>query len=166
MGTPLDRTPASNDTVKRLLIAIPTTLLAVLVVACGGDNHAPSPEVSTLGSVEVTARLEAIGGEFPPNKLYDYAYVMKYRVLKVHRGTVPDEYIYVGHYNPLKPRAEAQDKFSGKLGGNVTGFKVGDVHRMALEGPLDQHFMGGIIDKHIKEKGPRYWAVWTERARE
>ena len=146
--------------------AVLAALCAVLPASCGGDNHAPSPEVAALGNLVVTARLEAIGGEFPPNKLYDYAFVMKYRVLKVHRGTFSDEYIYVGHYNPLKPRAEAQDKYSGKLGGNVTRFQVGDVHRMALEGPLDQHFMGGIIDKHIKEKGPRYWAVWTERDRE
>ena len=51
-------------------------------------------------------------------------------------------------------------------GGDVTTFQVGDVHRMALDGPLDQQFMGGIIDKHIKEKGTRYWAIWTERGRE
>ena len=57
---------------------------------------------------------------------------MKYHVLKVHRGTVEGENIFVGHYNPLKPRAAAQDKFSGKVGGNVEQFQVGDVHRMAL----------------------------------
>jgi hypothetical protein len=27
-------------------------------------------------------------------------------------------------------------------------------------------FMGGIIDKHITEKGTRYRAIWTDRARE
>jgi hypothetical protein len=167
MGTPLDRRPAGNETVKQLTLPVLASLFAVLAASCGGDNnHTSPPELSALGSLEVTARLEAIGGEFPPNKLYDYAYVMKYRVLKVHRGTCTDEFIYVGHYNPLKPRAEAQDKFSGKLGGNVTTFQVGDVHRMALDGPLDELFMGGIIDKHIKEKGPRYWAFWTERDRE
>src|SRR5207244_8635054 len=112
-----------------------------------------SPELATNGTVEVTAKLTTIGGEFPPNKLYDYAFVMKYRVLKVHRGTVESDDLFVGHYNPLKPRATAQDKFSGKVGGNVEHFQIGDVHRMALEAPLDQLFMGGIIDKHIKEKG-------------
>jgi hypothetical protein len=141
----------------------------VFPLSCGGGSGSESPpslEVTTLGNLEVTGRLEAIGGEFPPNKLYDYAFVMKYRVLKVHRGTFTDEVIFVGHYDPLKPRAEAQDKFSGKVGGNVTSFEVGDVHRMALEGPLDQLYMGGIIDKHIKEKGTRYWALWTDRDRE
>ena len=102
-----------------------------------------SPELATNGDTEVTARLTAIGGDFPPNKLYDYMYVMKYHVLKVHRGKVEGEDIFVGHYNPLKPRATAADKFSGKVGGNVDRFQVGDVHRMALEAPLDELFMGG-----------------------
>ena len=145
-------------------------LLALLcvtsLVSCGRTGFAPSPELATNGSVEVTAKLATIGGEFPPNKLYDYIFIMKYHVLKVHRGTVESQDIFVGQYNPLKPRATAQDKFSGKVGGNVERFQVGDVHRMALEGPLDQVFMGGIIDKHIKEKGTRYRAIWTERARE
>jgi len=136
------------------------------LTACGNNELASSPELSTNGTLEVTARLIDVGGKFPPNKLYDYVFVMKYHVLKVHRGTVEGENIFVGHYNPLKARASAQDKFSGKVGGNVERFEVGDVHRMALEGPLDQLFMGGIIDKHIKEKGTRYRAIWTDRARQ
>jgi hypothetical protein len=66
----------------------------------------------------------------------------------------------------LKPRSDAEDKYSGKVGGNVDRFQVGDVHRMALEAPLDEVFMGGINDKHIKEKGTRYRAIWTDRASE
>lgn len=141
-------------------------LLPWLAVSCGPSGHAPSAAVTTMGKVEVTARLLEIPGTFPPNDLYDYAYVMKYRVIRVHRGPVEGQDLYVGHYNPLKPRAGAADKFSGKLGGNVDHFQVGDVHRMALAFPLDQFYMGGIIDKHIKESGVRYWALWTERARE
>jgi hypothetical protein len=71
--------------------------------------------------------------------------------------------IFVGHYNPLKPRARAADKFVPNVGGNVDAFRVGDVHRMALEAPLDDFYMGGIIDKQFNEKGTRYFAVWTER---
>ena len=128
--------------------------------------RAPSPELAANGDVEVTAKLVAIGGDFPSNSLYDYVYVMKYHVLKVHRGKVDDADIFVGQYNPLKPRAAAQDKFSGKVGGNVERFQVGDVHRMALEAPLDELYMGGIIDKHINEKGTRYRAIWTDRGSE
>jgi hypothetical protein len=122
--------------------------------------------LASNGDTEVTARLTAIGGEFPPNKLYDYMYVMKYHVLKVHRGKVKGDAIFVGHYNPLKPRATAGDKNSGRVGGDVDRFQVDDVHRMALEAPLGELFMGGIIDKHIKEPGERYRAIWTDRARE
>ncbi len=139
-------------------------LCAFAAVSCG--KTAPSPELATNGDTEVTAKLTNIGGEFPPNKLYDYMYVMKYHVLKVHRGTVQYDDIFVGHYNPLKPRSTAGDKYSGIVGGNVDRFQVGDVHHMALEAPLDELFMGGIIDKHINEKGTRYRAIWTDRASE
>jgi|GEM_PF-1653966 hypothetical protein len=123
------------------------------------------PSVTTLGSTEVTAELMAIPGEFPPNDLYNYAYVLKYRVLAVHRGQIKQgEEILVAHYNPLKPRPSAADENSGKLGGNLQRFKAGDVHRMALETPLDQHWMGGVIDKYFDQKGTRYWAVWTNKS--
>jgi hypothetical protein len=149
-----------NSRLRSLLII----LCAAGTVSCG--KSAPSPELATQGDTEVTAKLTAIGGDFPPNKLYDYMFVMKYRVLKIHRGKVEGEDIFVGHYNPLKPRETAEDKYSGKVGGNVDRFQVGDVHRMALEAPLDELFMGGIIDKHLKEKGTRYRAIWTDRASE
>jgi len=139
-------------------------LCAAATVSCG--KSAPSPELAANGDTEVTAKLTAIVGDFPPNKLYDYMFVMKYQVLKVHRGEVQGEDIFVGHYNPLKSRATAEDKHSGKVGGNVDRFQVGDVHHMALEAPLDQVFMGGVIDKHIKEPGTRYRAIWTDRASE
>jgi hypothetical protein len=138
----------------------------LFLMGCGKSDLPPSTEVTTLGKAEVTAKLIDIRSEFPPNKLYDYVYVMKYHVLKVHRGPVPEADLFVGHYNPLKTRANARDKFSGPIGGNVDQFKVGDVHRLALEAPLDQSYMGGIIDKYIQEKGTRYWAIWTDRAKE
>jgi hypothetical protein len=143
-----------------------SVLLAAGSISCRNTSLAPSPELAANGDTEVTGKIVSIGGDFPPNKLYDYVFVIKYRVLKVHRGNVDGEEIFVGHYNPKKPRATAQDKFSGKVGGDVDHFEVGDVHRMALEAPLDEHFMGGIIDKHIKEKGTRYRAIWTDRASE
>lgn len=149
--------------VRRLLLGLTA---ALGLVSCGPNAGSPSSQVTTLGKVEVTARLSQIVGEFPPNKLYDYVYVMKYHVIQVHRGQVEGQDILVGHYNPLKPRATVADKFSGAIGGNADRFQVGDVHRMALDAPLDQLYMGGIIDKHFKEPGPRYWAIWTERAQE
>jgi hypothetical protein len=118
-------------------------------------------EVTTLGSAEVSARLVEIPEPFPPNDLYNYAYVLKYRVLKVHRGTVAGNEIFVAQYNPLKPRFSVQDELSGKIGGNLRTFRSGDVHRMALEGSVDDYWMGGVIDKYFNQPGIRYWAVWT-----
>lgn len=142
-------------------------LLAILIlaVAIGACSKSPSNEVdaqvTTLGTAEVTAQLVEIPGPFPPNDLYNYAYVFKYKVLKTHRGSVPEGEIFVAQYNPLKARDEAQDDVSGKVGGHVKSFRAGDIHRMALESPLDHFWMGGIVDKYFANTGTRYWAVWT-----
>ncbi|MCC6795012.1 MAG: hypothetical protein IT366_07820 [Candidatus Hydrogenedentes bacterium] len=129
----------------------------------GGVAH--DPKLSTLGTIEVTAKLVDTGGEFPPNDLYDYAHVMKYEVQQTHRGKIEGNVIYVGHYNPLKARNAVADERVKDVGGNVTKFIAGDVHRMALVAPIDEHFMGGIVNKLPESgKGPIYWALWTERA--
>lgn len=163
MGAALDFSHFGTEEMNPRLLSFLVILCAAATVSCG--KRAPSPELAANGDAEVTAKLTGIGGDFPSNKLYDYMYVMKYHVLKVHRGKVEGEDIFVGHYNPLKPRSNAEDKFSGKVGGNVISFQVGDVHRMALEAPLGELVMVGIIDKH-KEQGTRYRAIWTDRASE
>jgi hypothetical protein len=141
-----------------LLVAAATMLLT-------GCSRRPANEidaqVTTLGDVEVTAQVVEIPEPFPANDLYNYAYVLKYRVLKVHRGNPPGTEILVGQYNPLKPRDRVQDDVSGKVGGHVQSIRAHDVHRMALASPLDQHWMGGIIDKYFDRPGTRYWAIWT-----
>jgi hypothetical protein len=144
----------------RLLSRSGLVTLCLLAVSCGSPP-AVDREVTALGTTEVSAQLLAIPGPFPANDLYNYAYVMKYRVVSVHRGQVEGAEILVAHYNPLKSRTKAQDEFSGRVGGHLQRFRAGDVHRMALQAPLDQYWMGGVIDKYHKEKGQRYWAVWT-----
>jgi len=142
-------------------------LLLVLAVSCaqqattGEDAH-----VTTVGSIEITARLVDVPGEFVNRPMYDYAFVMKYQVLAVHRGEVPGDTIYIGHYNPLKARERAADARVPEVGGNLRKFRVGDVHRMALEIPIDEHYMGGIINRYFgqEDTGPIYWAVCTNRA--
>jgi hypothetical protein len=118
--------------------------------------------VRTLGSIEVTARLLEIRGQLKNDPLYDYAHVMRYKVLKVHRGKLDKDVIYVGHYNPAKPRSRVADARVQQIGGNLKKLRAGDVHRMALEVPIDDYYMGGIINKYFDEtKDPIYWAVWT-----
>ena len=140
-------------------------LAGVGCVSCASQTDTgEDPEVTTRGSVEVTARLVEIRGEFPDNANYDYAFVMKYKVLQTHRGEVDSDVIYVGQYNPRKPRATVADERVREIGGNLDQFRAGDVHRMALETPIDDYFMGGIVDKYFEEKSdPIYWAVWTNR---
>ena len=143
-----------------LLVLLP----ALFSVSCAKKvDTGEDPNVTTLGSIEVTARLEEIPGEVRNDPLYDYAHVMKYKVLQVHRGEVNKETIYVGHYNPAKARDKAADA-RAKIGGNVKQFRVGDVHRMALEVPIDNYYMGGIINKYFGEVNePVYWAIWTNQ---
>jgi len=142
-------------------------VLVSLCVSCAKKTEAPAadPNVTTRGSIEVTAELAEIRGDLIDDPMYDYAHVMKYKVLQVHRGTVDKETIYVGHYNPAEPRGSVADARVQEIGGNVKQFRVGDVHRMALEVPIDDHYMGGIINKYFGEvNDPVYWAIWTDKA--
>src|SRR4029450_11409016 len=128
-----------------------TTLLFAALLAfssCGkppsqSSNSAQDPQVRSLGTAEVTARLlEVPDGAIFQRELYDYATILKYEVVTVHRGGLAKgDTIFVGHYNPWKPRTEAADRRVKQIGGNVREFHAGDVHHMALESPIDDHFM-------------------------
>jgi hypothetical protein len=124
----------------------------------GGDF-----ELSKRGSIEVTAQLVEIPeGAIFERHLYNYATVLKYEVLAVHRGNVKGQTIYVGHYNPFKPRSEAADRRVPDVGGTLKSFRAGQVHRMALEDSMLDHFTGGILNLYSAEDtDPIYWAVWT-----
>ena len=148
-------------------------LAGLVCVSCAKTPGAPhqaadDPEVARRGSVEVTARLEEVPeGAIFKRELYNYATVLKYRVLQTHRGKVDHESIYVAHYNPFKPRSEAADTRVKDVGGGLKDFRAGQVHRMALEVPVDDYYMGGIVNKYFgQETGPIYWAVWTNLADE
>ena len=148
----------------KMVLAILTLIL--IAVSCDRKPAAAlssDPHLATNGTVEVTARLVEIpDGAIYKRDLYDYATVLKYQVLKVRRGEVQGNIIYVGHYNPWKSRGEAADKRARNIGGNLRQFEAGQVHHMALDVPIDDFFMGGIVNKYFdKTSGPLYWAVWT-----
>lgn len=141
-------------------------LLCVIGLAsCGGQQDTgEDTNVTTLGSVEVTAELLDYPGELVDKPLYDYVFVFKYRVLEIHRGDLQSDTIYVGQYNPLKPRDAVADVRVEEVGGTLKKFRPGDLHRMALDAPIDDFYMGGIINRYFDEKpDPIYWAVWTNR---
>ncbi len=152
----------------KLLTAIAALLF--LCTSCGNkpsDSAVPDAKLSA-GSFEVTARLVEIPeGAIFKRDLYDYATILKYKVIKVHRGEIKGDTIYVGHYDPWKPRAEAADRRVKDIGGNLKSFQAGKMHRMALQVPIDDYFMGGIVNKYFgQDTGPIYWAIWTNEASE
>ena len=165
----------AQDGNARFRVAL--VVVGVLIVSAGAvaltmnrrGNPGVDEYVTTLGSVEVTARLIEIRGEFLPNdNLYNYAFVMKYEVTEVHRGQVKAKEIakniIVAHYNPLKPRPTVADEFYPDIGGKLKKFRAGETHRMALEVPIDDYYIGGIVDRYFQEKkGPIYWGVWTNQ---
>ena len=151
---------------RHALINLLVLLLLSAMCLCSSCSKKPDSgeddKVTTLGSIEVTAQLLEIRGKIIDDPLYDYAHVMKYKVLKVHRGKVNTDIIYIGHYNPAEPRSTVADARVPKIGGNLKRFRAMDIHRMALEVPIDDYYMGGIINKYFGEtKDPIYWAVWT-----
>lgn len=153
----------SIQTLLQLVGVVGTSLLC----CCGRHSEtaaASDPHLSTNGTVEVTARLiEVPEGAIFKRDLYNYATILKYEVLKVNRGELDASTIFVGHYNPWKPRAEAADKRVKGIGGTVQRFEAGQVHHMALEVPIEDFYMGGIVNKYFgQETGPLYWAVWTD----
>ncbi len=158
-----------RNRIRLVVVMAAGTLIAGGAVALSvfgrGDqaDHGKDEQVTKLGVIEVTARLTEIRGDFLPNDgLYNYVFVMMYEITQVHRGKAHADRIAVAHYNPLKQRADVADEFYSDLGGRLKKFRAGDTHRMALEVPLDDHYMGGIIDRYFDEdKGPLYWAVWT-----
>jgi len=152
---------------NRVFVCILFASLVVFPVGCGAPapTDGADPKVTTMGTIEVTAKLVDIPGTFPPNDMYDYAYVMKYEIVQVHRGEASGT-IFVGQYNPLKKRAEAADERSGEIGGNIVRFRTGDLHRLALDVPIDNFCMAGIVNEYAEtapSDAPVYWAVWTNQ---
>ena len=163
-----------------LLAVVVVVTIAVTVatgVRSGSSNNAPGGavaatpgqagiqgQVTTAGRFEVTAKLMELPGAFLPNDgLYNYAFVLKYEVLDVHRGGDDvGKVIHVAHYNPRKTRSEVGDEFYPDLGGTVDRFRAGDVHRLAMEEPWDEHYIGPLVDRYHETTGKRlYWGIWS-----
>jgi hypothetical protein len=154
----------SRTVVGSLLLAVGLMAAACAKGKEGAASPGSDPGLANRGSIEVTARLVEIpDGAIFQRELYNYATVLKYEVLEVHRGKVKGQTIYVGHYNPFKPRSEAADRRVTDVGGNLKSFRAGQVHRMALDESMFDQFTGGILNLYREEAADRiYWAVWTD----
>ena len=128
--------------------------------------------VQKLGRVEVTARLVERPEQFPKLGAYRYTYVLKYRVVSVHRQDPEGKYplqvgdeIFVGHYKPWLPRSEIKDADWGDspLGGKLDQFVAGEVHRLALDYELQNLAPSGALDYCFPPATKRFFAVWANR---
>jgi hypothetical protein len=129
---------------------------ATKYVVGGGSADASGGSDDTL---VVTARIVEIPGTFPPNDLYNYVYVMKYRVLKVEKGEYEGKEILIGHYNPLIPRGQIDDKMDEYVDGNVTKFEKGDKQRLVLITPIGKVWNEAMEDEYFDVEDPKYYAL-------
>ena len=142
---------------------------AAVLPGCRGahsphQRESPAPsEATKRGSIEVVAELMKIPeGAIFERDLYNYATVLKYEVSEVRRGDLSSNVIYVAHYNPFKPRGDVADRKAPDVGGSLETFESGQVHHLALEAPIDNYYMGGIVNKYFGEDiDTIYWGVWT-----
>jgi hypothetical protein len=115
------------------------------------------------GKFEVTAKLVEVPGKFPPDDLYDYAYVMRYTVIG---GKLDGKTIYVAHYKPRRARNKIRDKMKKYVAGKLKRFKEGAVHKLVLA-PLKNVWKGAVEDKFFSKdrKSPRFWCLQADRAK-
>jgi hypothetical protein len=134
-------------------------LVFTAAVTCPGlASGADAP-----GTLNVTAKLVEIPSKFPPDDLYDYAYVMRY---EVSGGPLDKQSILVAHYKPRQPRSKIKDKQKDNVGGSLKAFVVGDVHRMTLSTDLKKIWKGPVIDDFAAtdRKSVRHWCLKVDPA--
>jgi hypothetical protein len=119
-------------------------------------EKAPKPASDTL---KIEARLIEIPGKFPPNDLYNYVYIMKYRIIKMLKGSYTKKDILVGHYNPLVPRDRVKDKMAPMVHGNIKRFEVNTKHMLTLIKPLDRVWNDAVEDNYTDSDLESYFAI-------
>jgi hypothetical protein len=110
----------------------------------------------------VNARLIEIPGKLPPNDLYNYVYIMKYRIVNVVQGSCAEKEILVGQYNPLIARSMVKDKKMDQyVNGNLNKFTIGEKHTLKLIQPIESVWKDAIEDEYMEDESQRYFAVET-----
>ncbi len=120
-------------------------------------------DLPKTGSLAVEARLLDLPAPFPANDLYNYVFIMKYRVLKVLRGQYDDSIILVGHYNPRFARPDIHDDMDSLVDGPLTSFQPGDVHLLVLSNLDSLGVTPAIEDNYPRDPHTRYFARWVAK---
>ena len=131
-----------------------TLLLSVVL----GSLYVAPAAIAGEAEIKLTAKLVEIPSKFPPDDLYDYAYVMKYEVTA---GDMKGQSLLVAHYKPRQKRKKIKDKMKKFVGGRLKKFKQGDVHELVLDPKLDKIWQGAVIDDFFAtdRKSTRYWCL-------
>ena len=116
------------------------------------------------GNLTVEGKLTEIPGKMPPNDLYNYVYVLKYKVTKVVEGNFSGKEILVGVYNPLIARGKVTGKMAEKSKGDVRAFQAGDKHVLKLI-PLKGNYDGAVEDEYFDDESARYLAIEVLKAK-
>jgi hypothetical protein len=146
------------------VIGTGTALAAGLLLAPAARASDPAPQPAAAASPQVvTAKLVEIPSKFPPDDLYDYAYVMRY---EVQGGPLDKQSILVAHYKPRQPRAKIKDAMKPHVSGKLRNFVKGDVHKLKLDPGLKKLWTGALVDEFAAtdRKSVRYWALDADPA--
>lgn len=135
--------------------------IALLGLAFLLPNQAEAKKPPPL---EVTAKLVKIPGKFPPDDLYDYAYVMKYQVVG---GKLDKQFLLVAHYKPRQPRNKVKGKVKKYVSGTLKRFREGDLHQLKLVPKKRKIWKGAMVDDFFStdRKSTRYWCLQVDAAK-
>lgn len=140
-----------------------TLMGAVLFAAASQAGEPAGAPAATPTTIDVTARLTNVPGKFPADELYDYAYVMQYRV---EGGPMDKQMIFVAHYKPRRARAEIDDGMKKVVGGSLKRFEVGALHRLSLTADMRKVWKGAVVDEFFDtdRKSKRYFCLKADPA--
>ena len=145
---------------RRFLLAVVSIAAALVVAAAASPARAEGGAGAAGDPIVVTAKLVEIPTKFPPDDLYDYAFVMKYEVMG---GPMDKQTILVAHYKPRQPRGKIKEKHTS---GKLRSFNQGDTHKLKLTADLKKVWKGDLIDEYsaTDRKSVRYWCLEADPA--
>ena len=146
---------------RSILLTLVVSFVATATLVTVADSAGAANPVATPFSV--TAKLVEIPSKFPPDDLYDYAYVMRYVVIG---GSMDKQSIFVAHYKPREPRSAIKDNMKSVVSGKVRSFRQGDMHRLQLTPDLKSVWKGALVDEFAAtdHKSIRYFALVADPA--
>ena len=145
-------------------IILSVFFMSVMIWAANDTTATSKTTKPVSDTLIVQARLLEIPGTLPPNDLYNYVYVMKYRVTKVIQGTYDGKVILIGHYNPLISRNLIKDKMAPYVKGTVEKFEPGAKQRLVLV-PLETVWNDAVESEYFDSELPVFFALTADVAK-